>query len=272
MLFLSRLPITRFICYFLMGLVGVAVLAISAEEVSTRIYRRKAEWLLSDLRQLQVGKSTFQDARAVIMRHGGGVSPFDHSGCSPAHCTFDVGLEHYPFFIKVWARFLNVDILFHVLRALPALGLQDWASGADVRVDGGVVTHVSYSVLVRVSGGWVVGRTTDEFKVIPEHLQSDMGQRSYFVHWSNITTLGGGEAIRSALTPQANAEERRRAYDFDYNCLTKLGGCTGLCQVAPSALADFLKETGQMWRLDEHDPNCAKFKQPAANPNQSAHP
>ena len=36
--FLPRLPITRFICYLLMGLAAVAVLAISVEEVSNRIY------------------------------------------------------------------------------------------------------------------------------------------------------------------------------------------------------------------------------------------
>jgi hypothetical protein len=258
-----------------MGLAVLAVLAISVEEVSAPIYRRRAERLLQDLRQLQVGKSSFEDARAVIMRHGGGVSPLDHSGCSPAHCTFDVGLEHYPFFIKVWGRFLNIEALFHVLRAFPPLGLQDWDCGGHVEVDAGHVTYVSYGVFVRGSGGSVLGRNTQEFKefkAIPMYLQERMGQRSYHADWFNITTVGGGEGIRSIFTPQANAEERKRASDFDFDCLTRLGGCTSLCQSAPSALADLLKETGQMWRLDEHDPNCAKFKQPAANPNQAAHP
>ena len=80
------------------------------------------------------------------------------------------------------------------------------------------------------------------------------------VHY--ITTVGGGEGIQSILTGQANTEERNRAYDFDFDCLTRPGGSTSLCQIAPFAFADFLKETGGMPYLDEHDPHCAKFKPP----------
>jgi hypothetical protein len=255
-----------------MGLAAVAVLAISAEEVSTRIYRRRAERLLYDLRQLQVGKSTFEDARAVIMRHAGGVSPFDHSGCGPAHCTFVVGVEHFPFRMEAWGRHLNIEAEYYALRALPPLGLQDWESGGDVRIDGGIVTHIGYRVVVRGSGGWVLGYFAVEDRAAARHLPDLMVERPYFVHWFNITTVGGGEGIESSLTPQASTEERNRAYNFNFDCLTRRGGCTSLCQIAPLAFADYVKETGGMPWLDEHDPNCAKFKQPAANPDHAAHP
>ena len=269
--FLPRLPITRFVCYLLVGLAVVAVLAITVEEVSAHIYRQRAERLLHDVRQLQVGKSTFEDARALIVGHGGGVSPYDHSGCSPTHCTCEVALKHYPFFIEVWARFLNVEMLCQMLRVFPALGLQDWWGGANVRVDGGVVTHVWYGVFVRGSGGWVLGHTIDEFKVMPEYLRDRMRQRSYAVGWFNITTEGGGEGVSSTLAHEASAEERERAYGLDFGCLTRRGGCTSLCQLAPTAFADFLKENEMPW-LDEHDPNCARFKPLVANPNNAAHP
>jgi hypothetical protein len=266
------MPKKRILGRLLVGLVAVAVLALSVAEVSTRISRRRAERLLHDLRQLQVGKSTFEDARAVIVGHGGGVPPYDHSGCSAAHCTFVVGLTHYPLLTRLWGRYSSIEAEYYALRALPPLGLQDWESGADVRVDGGIVTHIGYRVFVRGSGGWVLGYIAVEDRAAAKHLRDLMGQRPYYVHWFNITTVGGGEGIQSTLTPQANAEERNHAYDFNYDCLTRVGGCTSLCQIAPLAFADYVKETGRMPWLDEHDPHCAKFKPLAGSPNQAAHP
>jgi hypothetical protein len=195
--------------------------------------------------------------------HGGGVSPFDHSGCNLTHCTFEVAIKHYPLLMEVWGpSLLSMETTWQVVRVLPAIGLQDWHAGATVLVDGGIVTKVNYGVFVRGNGGSVLGRHTDELLVKPEHLRERMGQRSYFVSWFNITTVGGGEGIKSTLTPQANAEERNRAYDVDFGCLTKLGGCTSLRQMAPNAFADLVKEVGEMPWLDAHDPHCARFKLP----------
>jgi hypothetical protein len=256
----------------LVGLVAVITLPVVVAEVSAHVYRRRAERLLYDVRQLQVGKSTFEDARAVIVAHGGAVSPYDHFGCSPTHCTFEVGLEHYPLFMKVWGRFISGETLCHVLRILSRCGLLDLSAGITVTIERGIVTHTGYGVLVRGNDALVLARQVDEFKVMPEYLRNRAGQRSYFVDWVNITTVGGGEGIHSILTPQANAEERNRAYDFDFDCLTKLRGCTSLCQFAPSAFADLVKESHYMPWLDEHDPGCAKFKRLEGNPNQASNP
>ena len=247
-----------------MGVAAVAVLAISIEEVYAHICRRRAERVLHDVRQLQVGKSTFEDARAVVLRNRGGVSPYDHRGCSTAHCTFEVVLKHYPILLEVWGQ---ESLLLHVL---PRLGLQVWEGGGDVRVDAGIVTCVTYGVLVRGSGGWLLGHEAEEFKAVPKYLQDRTGQRSYFVRWANITTPGGGEGIISTVTLQANPKERNVAADFD--CLTRLGGCTSLCQIAPAAFADYVKQTGRMPWLEEHDPNCGKFKPLAASPDDTKHP
>jgi len=265
---LSRLPITRFICFLLLGLAAVAVLAVSAEEVHARIYRRRAERLLQEIRQLRIGKSTFEDARAIMMRNGGGVSPYDHTPCSPAHCTFDVELKHYPFLMEHWPQFLSPEA-DRVLRMLPHLGLQDGWGGADARVDRGIVTHLDYGVFVRGSGGWVLGRNSAEDQEVPKYLEDLARHRSYYLHWFNITTEGGGEGIESRVTHQASAEERYRAYDFNFDCLTRLFGCTSLCQFAPAAFADCVKQTGEMPWLDEHDPNCAKFKPLVASPEKA---
>jgi hypothetical protein len=264
-----------------MGLAAVAVLAISVEEVSALIYRRRAERLLHDLKQLQVGKSTFEDARAVILMYGGEAETYDHSACSPAHCKFEVELRHDLPLIRVWFRFMrnmSYESMFRIVHVFPSLGVQDWWIGATVTVDGGIITDVWYDVGVRSSGDWasgrdwVLGRSVYEFAALPAYLQERMGQRSYSVRHYVITTLGGGEGIQSLLSSHANAEERTRAYDFDFGCLTKVGGCTSLCEFAPSAFADLVKETHHLPELDKNDPHRAKFKPLETNPNNAAHP
>jgi hypothetical protein len=107
---------------------------------------------------------------------------------------------------------------------------------------------------------------------VPKYLQDRMGQHAYYLDWFNITTEGGGEGIECRLTPQAKGEERNRAYDFDFGCLTRWGGCTSLCQLAPAAFADYVKRTGSMPWLDQHDPNCAKFKPLETKPNSAVRP
>ncbi len=105
-------------------------------------------------------------------------------------------------------------------------------------MDGGIVTSLEYGVYVRGRDGRLLGHEALEINAFPKDRRDRLGPRSHFVRWANITTDFGGEALTSTLTPQANAEERNRAYDFGFGCLTRLGGCTGLCQLAPSAFAD----------------------------------
>ena len=222
-----------------------------------------------------MGKSTFEDARAVILRHGGGLSTlaeFDPTTCSPEHCGFEARIIHYPLLLDRWGQHLNLHASYRLVRELPRFGLQDWDCWAEVWVNKGRVTYVGYEAIVRGSQGWVLGRHIEEFKTVPEYLSRHWGQRSYYLLWFNITTVGGGEGIDSVLTPQASTDERERAHSLDFQCLTKRGGCSSLCQFAPTAFADFVKETGRVPSLDEHDPNCAKFKPLAANHDNAKQP
>ncbi len=70
----------RFLALLLIGFIAASLLVFVAAKVSAHISRRRAEHLLHDLRELQVGKSTFENARVLIERHGGGDLP-------PENCT-----------------------------------------------------------------------------------------------------------------------------------------------------------------------------------------
>ena len=257
--FLPRLPITRYICDLLMGIAAVAVVATSVEEVYVHICRRKAERVLHAVRQLQVGKSTFEDARAVMIHNGGTVWPHEHSDCSPAHCSFVIVLKHH-------SLLLPGDVDFP-----PRLGLQARDGGPGVEVDAGVVTSVTYEADVRGSGGWLLVYELFDINAFPKGPIGKIGRRPYSVRSTNITTEGGGGGLMTTLTSQANAEERNHAFEFNFDCLTKFGGCTSLCQLAPGTFADYVKQTGHMPRREELDPNCARFKPLAAEPD-SKHP
>jgi len=167
-----------------MGLAAVAVLIISVAEVSNYIYRRRAERLFNDIRQLQVGKSTFEDARAVILRHGGGPSALveDHpSGCSPAHCGFVARVEHDPLPQLRWDHeALTVYIYDRFLFDLVSLGLQDWECRAVVWVNRGLVTYVGYEAFVRGRYDRVLGRFIEERSAAPEF---------ELRHWGGVPTI-----------------------------------------------------------------------------------
>ncbi|MGB8837614.1 MAG: hypothetical protein WCC67_12760, partial [Candidatus Acidiferrales bacterium] len=66
---------------------------------------------------------------------------------------------------------------------------------------------------------------------------------------ASVTTLGG-------------PKDHQRAFDFDLSCLSRLGGCRGVCELMPSAWIDYQKkaqEKGLDLPADElADPYCQK--------------
>jgi hypothetical protein len=251
----------RILGYLLVGVVAAAILEVSAAEIAARIERRRAERVFADVKQLVVGKSTYEEARAMMLRHRGVPPSDDHASCSREHCTFEVKLRHDPPLAGIWSS-LRYDWMVRLLRVACLLGLQDWWCGASVTADQGVVTRVGYGVAVRRSAGWVLGRETDEFKTMPGYL----GRRSHRIDRLNMTTFGGGEALKSTLDTKVTAAERSAAYDYNFDCLTKLGGCSSMCQFAPRATADYVKQTRSLPYLEEADPTCADFKPREAKP------
>jgi hypothetical protein len=238
-----RIATKKSLFFLLIGIVAISLVGLLVAEASGRISRRRAERLLHGLRQLQVGKSTVEDARGLIVGFGGGNAPYDHSGCTAKHCTFEVVLRHNPPLVRLWGPWMfNGDATWRVVHIFPSFGLQDWHAGATVSVDGGFVTQSRYGVLVRGKDGGVLGREIEEFSALPEYRRDDMTRRSYRVSPFIITTLGGGRGIRSSLTTGATLEERNRAYDVNFDCLTRLRGCSSLDQFAPKSASDLVRE------------------------------
>ncbi len=250
--------------YLLVGLVALVVVPLSVAEVSARMARRKAERLLHDIRQLQVGKSTFEAARAFIAAHGGSVAP----GCTSAHCSLKARVESYPPLMNVWGRFSGAETEDRLLRALRYVGLQYWFVRCDVTVGGEIVTEAESTILVLARGGWALEREMVDAETIPGYVPGEPDLPAYSVNWM-FFSQSLGEGLRSRLTPAANAEQRSRAYDFNFDCLTTLGGCASLCKLAPAAFADEAKLLDRLPYLEENDPQCVRFKPPATTPNQT---
>jgi hypothetical protein len=97
-----------------------------------------------------------------------------------------------------------------------------------------------------VGGQWLVaeGKVSDRFSSttnyyfghqegLDEHPNRKVGR-------PNLTTEGGGQAIVSEVTADANGIERERAFDFRLSCISSLIGCSELVQLAPSAWEDWM--------------------------------
>jgi hypothetical protein len=71
----------------------------------------------------------------------------------------------------------------------------------------------------------------------------------YFVHQPHVTGPPT-EASEVNITPEANSEERQKAFDFDMGCLTAFRQCAHVCQLSPSAGRDLGEQQG--FRIDEY--------------------
>jgi len=70
--------------------------------------------------------------------------------------------------------------------------------------------------------------------------------------------------LAAAVSPEADPEEHRHAFQFDLACLTSFQGCRQPCEILPLVWMDYVKRSRDLgWRLPqeaENDPKCASLK------------
>jgi hypothetical protein len=97
--------------WVLTSLLVIYLVLLAAVQIGQRITRRRAEHLLSDLRGLQLEKSSWSDAQA-LMQHWGRWGRYEGT-CDAAHCDYwihfdSVGATTWP--AVTWERFLTSSI------------------------------------------------------------------------------------------------------------------------------------------------------------------
>jgi len=137
-----------------------------------------------------------------------------------------------------------LDIVPSDLRGV--LGMRLWGTVVELSIRNGRVQSVSTMTLLEGRDGWL-GHEWSLSKDMPHH---DMQPRPYLIGAAHLTMgNGGGTAIENFFTPTASQEELAAARNFNTGCLTRIRGCTGLCELAPDALRFLVRHPDAAWNI-----------------------
>jgi hypothetical protein len=165
-----------------------------------------AQAFLSDFLKLEVGKSSFEEAKVVAQRHGGvpWYLPNGNMWCTYQRCEF---------------RFLFENKPLTSIHLVPYTGLIGTIDVKDGLVVGRYVDYVRYT---KYAYGYYVQET-----VLPpigtpewEALRHKIGLTRMHVDPAGVAT-----AVSIGLVPSSSADQRQRAYALNLSCLSKLFGC-----------------------------------------------
>ena len=131
-------------------------------------------------------------------------------------------------------------------RLRPALGMREWIAEVRLSIRLGRVQDVSARTVFAGSCG-SLGHSWELAEGMPHY---GMPRRNYVIGVAHLTTdAGGGTLIENFLEPQASPEEVEAARQFNTDCLTSVKGCSGLCDVAPSAIAYLKRHPDAAWNI-----------------------
>jgi hypothetical protein len=190
--------------------------------------RSKAEMLLKEIQKIHVGESTAADVNRITQGYIDAGVLSSSSMCASADSSSS---------IRISSDALNdLGTKFPKLRLV---GLRPWGVVATFLLDRGKVCYFEYSL------GTVPRSDRNEMHltVVSVPSMSSDNQAKYEFYSARYSVARGYiHNFTTQLYPEATADQRRRAFDFDLSCLTKLQGCKNPCEVMPSAWIDYQKD------------------------------
>jgi hypothetical protein len=214
--------VTIILRFLAAGLAAVMVFLILLFAIQFR-NRRRAEELLRAVRVIHVGESTAQDVRNATRGFVAVSVPAYSSVCPTADSSYTVAVANY-----------TLNGLGMSFSALRRIGLEPWGVVTEFLFAQGRVCDFYYTLGLLRPNEW------KQLKIGVEAPPTTPGVKAepYYPHYVtgkiiNFTTF---------IYPDATAEQRRRAFDFDLSCLTRIGGCTNVCEIIPSAWPDYVEK------------------------------
>jgi hypothetical protein len=209
--------------------------------------QHEAAHLLQEVRALKVDESTADDVKRIVAQFGAIDMPF------PGYCD---GMDSVQ---SIEISSPNLNRIGRKLAALRWFGNPAWETQAHFAIAKGRLCFVEYTISANPSppltGTLFVLNSTASYGL--PHAQS--GGFSYGVGLRNLHYF---HDLSAAVTTLGSGEDHRRAFDFDLSCLSRFGGCKGVCELMPSAWLDYQKdatEKGLQIPADElSDSRCQK--------------
>jgi hypothetical protein len=192
-----------------LALVIVAVAALAMyEKSSTSKSRTDAELLLSELHELQIGRSTSDDVNKISAHHihNRVYLPTDARTCSQADpvCYYDFAYQ---------------NTLLSLLYLAPRTGL-------GIRVQ--LIHNLVDVILIGITSG--TGPRFISVQVMDGAPKNLIASDSFTV--SKFSNNSGAIWVR--MTTEASQEDRDRAYALGLSCLDRIGGCHSYYEPMPA--------------------------------------
>jgi hypothetical protein len=242
--------------WVLTSLLVIYVVLLAAVQISQRVTRRRAEHLLSDLRGLQLERSSWSDAQALMQRWGrwGGYN----GTCDADHCEYEIhfnsaGMVPEPTIVS--ERFFN---LFNrsAERTAPILGahLSDVEGG--FRVQNNLIIGTWFSLATDEPGGPLFSRVigTRTRNLEPYHLWPEKDPHSEYRTVSRTGTLG---YFFTQFTAATKPEDVEWLTAFNFSCMTRWVRCDGEGDLLPSAWAKYKAESKRVSAIRDRIAGCA---------------
>jgi len=235
------MPLTRKILRVLgwavAGLFVIVLILAAAIRVDQYLLRRKAERLLTDLKSLEMRKSTYQDARRVMDRWDEELH--QEGPCQPFWC--DVGISLRGVFLRHPTLFANRESLVYVFRLL---GARPAMIDGSIRVRKNIVWGKGIRAIIERQGG----RTTDghryDYTLVGEARSGSPSTVISSLHPEYRVDSRSGCCIdaRVVFTPYADPAEVTRLMDINFSCLESWHPCETKADILPTAWNEYTAE------------------------------
>lgn len=242
----------------LISLLVIYLVLLAAVQISQRIVRRRAEHLLSDLRGLQLERSSWSDAQALMQRWGrwGGYK----GTCNADHCEYEIQFDSTgmptgtivipePFF-DIFNRSLQM--------ATSALGAHLPYVEGGFRLQNNLVIETYFSLATNIPGapGYplfsrVTGTRTRNLE--PYNLWPEKDPHPEYRTVLRSGTIGYFYTQFTAATKQEDVEWLTA---FNFSCMTRWVPCRERGDLLPSAWAKHTAESKRVSTIWERIGNC----------------
>lgn len=259
---------------------AIAILApivclIATVRIQQYVLRWRAEQLLADIRQIQMGKSTWADAQRLMHRWGKWNVSWDGAECNARYCDYAISL----------------DDISHALHRFPLIDGGNWGSElrwprwmnrpyrwaggrfavvrAEFEVRNGIIWSKSFAMMLTpfpetynergelnaVTNSSVMAQAVCETQC--SHGRFLSNEVVFSVDNPEMSLLleddGKGHGAEVQFTPFADINTVNALLDFNLSCLTRWHACRTAAELAPSAASLYNAGLRKMNEVEDVD-------------------
>ena len=228
----------KFCKWGLTSLLVIYLVLLATVQISQRITRRRAEHLLSDLRGLQLERSSWSDAQALMQRWGRWGA---YKGtCDADHCDYGIhfyseGTMSEP--TATWERFVvNLFGRSAERAAATMLGAHLTDVEGSFRLQNNLVIGTSFALAMDTPGGLLFSRVTGTRtrNLEPYYLWPEKDPHPEYRTVAREGTMGYFFTQFTAATKQEDVEWLTAV---NFSCITRWVPCNEMGDLLPSAWA-----------------------------------